>query len=362
MIEFKNNAIITSNNVLVLGNGFDLALGMKSSFKDVIRHIIYSCVLWNYMNVGILKQNLHKHKNLSDALGIKSNNTENSSDENNEDLSDAQMFFIKSSFHNDEEKIREIHNLLKNRYFKAILKRLCPNFNYLKLDDNTELNKERKDNFLYLYGLTGIKTISLPNNMIIPEEYKNKNIKSIDYLIESIDNSNIDCWYDFESYIELAVTHDKNLKIKYNIDDGPDNKSSLLLDGEDNNTKEFRNFVSLFENVLHNYLKKCTELLTNNKTIKKDLTQKYLKSLQKRSNGLIEHVSLEDIYLVINYNYTTTYKDLFKSDKSLWEFHVNGQLSSGNDDIKTDNLNNIVVGFSIDEAKLKNFANFNKDF
>lgn len=73
--------------------------------------------------------------------------------------------------------------------------------------------------------------------MIIPEEYKNKNIKSIDYLIESIDNSNIDCWYDFESYIELAVTHDKNLKIKYNIDDGPDNKSSLLLDGEDNNTK-----------------------------------------------------------------------------------------------------------------------------
>lgn len=299
MIEFKNDAIKTNNNVLVLGNGFDLALGMKSSFKDVIRHIIYSCVLWNYMNVDILKQNLHKHKNLSDALGIKSNNTENSSDENNEDLSDAQMYFIKSSVHNDEEKITDIRKLLKNKFFIAILKRICPNLTPLKLNDDIDLDENHQRLIMYHYGLTD----TLPGFRFIqiPKEYVNNNIKSIDYLIESIDNSNIDCWYDFESYIELAVTHDKNLKIKYNIDDGPDNKSSLLLDGEDNNTKEFRNFVSLFENVLHNYLKKCTELLTNNKTIKKDLTQKYLKSLQKRSNGLIEHVSLEDIYLVINY-------------------------------------------------------------
>ena len=44
----KNWCQLTKNNILVIGNGFDLACGLKTSYSDFVKYLVFIPVLNNY--------------------------------------------------------------------------------------------------------------------------------------------------------------------------------------------------------------------------------------------------------------------------------------------------------------------------
>lgn len=74
-LEKENNFMSKVNNILILGNGFDLNLGLNSRFSDYISDVfakenIKLSEIAKYLNIYDKEQRLHELYRLLDSKGI----------------------------------------------------------------------------------------------------------------------------------------------------------------------------------------------------------------------------------------------------------------------------------------------------
>ena len=345
--------MIETKNILIIGNGFDLRTGVKSSFRDFISYVILGCILHNYRNPEALifmdaDREIIKHiwKFEKDWL--------------------RNLASVKEKVLPEKEKYKEL---------RALLKRHRKNCLDCFILAHTELGK-------YIYKHFSSQAL---NELISPTQWDNnktdeENHEIETYLIEQfsqlnsdlrvkniidiIDSelkkqrNNLNLWSDVETVIELLVTRSNELQKKFNVKDG------TLPEWDNEELKSISDGLDLFENLFTEYL---TEEQKKIKIDKKfaddffnDIIQKHINSLRQRSHGILENFPDKDIIdnllfvknptTVINYNYTDIAKRLYEHTGTNPEIiHINGSLASKKKEYEFQN--DIVIGYTNIEQK-----------
>lgn len=333
----------STKNILVIGNGFDLEAGLKSSFRDFILYIIYGCCFYQYEK---LITNFDK-KVFRDYIFSKNNKIE---------------YSLKRQFYSNSKLWKLCHTFAKSNLGEVLLKRGLIPLLYDYIVDSKfiikvslkipKLRPEEPDPKMFAYGLSRNKpSISSPSLFSYLEpDVIGKKIETFDYLLKKElerNKTNISLWLDVENVIEMLVLKQDPLLKKYDY-----SKEDL----EKVPTECYLKDLDLFENLLSNYLVK--EEKKNKKNTKKffqTITKDYSKSLYKRSHLRISQIEIEQADCIINYNYTKTAENLYNkirktqdknNNQSSFIRHINGAIDI-QEAIKVKEIdNNIVVGYS----------------
>lgn len=344
-----NPFYVPKKKILIIGNGFDLRAGIHSSFEDFILYIVYGCALFNYKNKNKVKISDDQIKQFfADAdCPIQLKAHENSSDE-----------ILKECIEFASSKMGEmiLGNLFPN-FYRYIYFQPSEPFYFDNGDAYDESIYEEKVLIRYIYGLE--KGCSFSDDpecyfLFLPNELRNKGIKSFAHLIhselKSLQNKcNLKLWLDIESIIELIVTQTPALKEKYG--------KSYQIPKDQVSTDSYLQGLNLFEKLLANYLFFAEEHPKKESipsTFFKEITDDYSDSLSKRSNFLIQSLEISDATTVINYNYTNVAEKIFKQKNPNIDIrYINGSLHV-KDEVKLDEIDtNIVVGYSnLEEIKV----------
>ncbi|SKA58004.1 Bacteriophage abortive infection AbiH [Succinivibrio dextrinosolvens DSM 3072] len=334
---------IYPKNILLIGNGFDLEAGLKSSFRDFILYIIYGCVFYQYEN---LIENFNK--------GIF---REYISSENN-----VIEYALKKQYQSNHTIWKLCHKFASSHLGEVLLKKgIIPRLYDYIIDSKIiisipvkipNLRPQEPDPKKFAYGLSpnqpSITSYQLFN--CLQKEVTNKGIETFDFLLKhevERNKTNIALWLDVENVIEMLVLKQDSLLNKYDY-----SKKDL----EKTPTEYYLKDLDLFENLLSEYLKKEERNTTkSSKSFFHDITKDYSDSLYKRSHQRISQVTIEQADCIINYNYTNTAENLFKklrkkldktNNHASFIRHINGAIDI-QDAIKVKEIdNNIVVGYS----------------
>ena len=251
------------SKIVVIGNGFDLRTDVKSSFRNFIEFIVYGCILNNYSihidSAVFSDETIRKNfLNQNPYMGIL----------NDKLCKDCQKFaetsfgkFIIENFEN--KKLNDlIYPQQKNQYKEEELVRL-----------NTLLFEIRMTDIIFII-----------NKLF----YESK--------------INIELWSDVETVIELLVTENDDLKVRYGINDLPKWNNETL--------KSFSEGLALFESLFTKYLSVAQKKADIKDTFFSDIVDNHVESLIQRSHGLLDKKVAKQLLkaqtadTVINYNYS----------------------------------------------------------
>lgn len=370
--------MIETKNILIIGNGFDLRTGVKSSFRDFISYVILGCILHNYRNPKALI------------------------------FMDADREIIKHIWEFEKDWLRNLASVRekvlpeKEKYkeLRALLKRHRKNCSDCSILAHTELGKYIFKHFSSQALNELISPIQWDNNKTEEENHEietclieqysqldsDLRVKSIIDIIDSElkkQRNNLNLWSDVETVIELLVTRSDELQKKFNVKDG------TLPELDNEGLKSISEGLDLFENLFTEYL---TEEQKKIKIDKKfaddffnDIIQKHINSLRQRSHGTLANTRYTDEDIaqnllfvknpttVINYNYTDIAKRLYDEirplpknsgtpetseqiftqmrygPKEIKIIHVNGSLASKNQ--SNEFQDDIVIGYTNLENK-----------
>lgn len=344
MIRFKrfldNFRRIKRKNILVIGNGFDLACGLKTSYADFIKYLLLTKVLINY--------NILQEKGRIKCLNIA---------ELGNDIPECDKLVLHLAFGtvSDKSKYNKVLQLLNEpflqKFLEIILSDWLPSMVIYPFDQNYEnsaiFNWPNCNEF---YGLSQIldnspiyynccKEDIVPLKPIItPLSIINAQLK--------IAKRNINGWLDVEKYIEFLVLDSDDLFLKFYPDYmAPEDRDTFgsALPKNPNLSVQYFEGLKQFANVFSDYLSQVYSnqikvLFAGTESSKQhvrkfleNLLNNYQKDLKTRSSNYIDKINFDDIDVVINYNYTSTIQDLFsKAGIKCKVVHVNGDISNHN--------------------------------
>lgn len=317
------------SKIVVIGNGFDLRTHIKSSFRNFIEFVVYGCILNNcriYTDSAVFSDETIRER-LNNLC-----NQKPYSDIYNDQLCRDCKSFAETSFGKFIIENFENKNLNDLIYPKELS----------KYDDEDELI--RIHHLLFYLQKTSI--ISTMNELF------------------SESKINIELWSDVETVIELLVTKNDDLKVRYGVNDLPEWINETR--------KSFSEGLDLFESLFTEYLSVEQKKADIKDTFFSDIVDNHVESLIERSHGLLDDVMAKQLLeaqtadTVINYNYTDIAKRLYdkhcpkESLKVPSIIHINGAVSPCNKlkEFPTD----IIIGYtnSGDNKVPKDFYPFEK--
>ena len=326
---------------LLAGNGFDIALGLKTKYSDffmVVGIIIALDVYQSFRIDGYDFDDVKKRKkSVTDQVEMIF-----------EDLNECNYFEYLGNYeieHIDKEyykKITEIaldyyissdynsinnyKNSIKSPFYLDFIEQIFPELvPYLKEDNSSYVNFANKYRWLFLSS-------NLEDDKQHLKDYDVAKLKSYKYLPRFIQilngyiqNSEYQNWMDLESFIELLVTGNEYLKSKFEITNDQEPK---YLFNEHKKAQEYSDGLEKFCLMFEKYISLINKYIPEKYDLD-DIISPYKESFQKRNKG--EDINLLDISnvdAVLSYNYTDTFGKLFpKLSENGCVYYINGKVS-----------------------------------
>ncbi|MEE0890738.1 MAG: AbiH family protein [Succinivibrio sp.] len=336
------------NNILLVGNGFDLAVGLKTSYSDFVKYVSIKFYL-SKVNDHLKKYDKYLDwikKCLNDKeneLGIKDSVYVKHIIGQLSNLDKEFSYFdynTKSNYLINQPFFKDFFSLILGEDLFSIL---CTSYPFLQLKRSDIL--KFNDNYSEIKGIFEGVVEGNSNNLPYLNQKQLFDLEHnlygfIKVLNDRIDRSNIKQWLDVESYIELLITNDRDLSVRFY----PNNSAYVSpLFANPSLYKEYFSGIEDFCNLFKEYL--CTVLdsafvkfpsciFTSNiksfENFKDGFEFPYSESLLNRSHGFIEFSKILNINVLINYNYTYT-AETYLCLRHLYDiynhtYHVNGEL------------------------------------
>lgn len=385
-----------TKKILLIGNGFDLRTGVKTTFRDFFRFVIYGVIWHNYSKSEVIKTVITKSEfsnfkpdseispeELFEKFfeeKIKNKVPQIAKTYRKKDDDSEHSLEILLNLPPEEQKIitekcrKFIETELGDKFVKYILNNKELN-NILRIDLTTENLPDGWMNYynIYypIYGLSNRETDKFTFSFILDDINLGEGIETIAQIFETNfkqNLSNITLWSDVETVIELLIAKPQELKTKYNVIDDD------LLTWNYETLKNFSDGLDIFEFLLAKYL----DAITKKFDIKKRFSSAYhflkeIYSTHKNSMNMrnlmssIQTPSMTPDYLleflnnpdlVINYNYTDIAKKIYeklakeknKADNktNIQYVHINGEINhrSGIEPSDEGFNTNIVIGYT----------------
>ena len=361
---------------LVAGNGFDIALGLKTKYSDffmVIGLILAFNLYQNYHTENYDFSDIKKNKkSISDKAELllqefktkKMNIFTYLNKYYHEDINNipydyykklteiALKWYTSSSFDINDFK-NSISSPFFTNFIEKIFRDLYPYlYPYLYFKrTNLSLDELNRSNWLLLCSdlssdekyLEGFIAERLKGYHNLP--------RFIQILHNYIQNSEYQNWMDLESFIELLVTGNEYLKSKFGIPKDSNSNAAPYLFNKHRQALEYSEGLEEFCLMFEKYISLINKDTLNTYNVD-DLTAPYQNSFQKRNKG--EDIKLLDISkvdAVFSYNYTDTFDKLFpKLSENSCIYYINGKVLGDFDSIRTESQ--IVFGYTRDNKKV----------
>ena len=359
------------NNIFLVGNGFDLAVGLNTSYSDFVKYIAIKIFLSKITDD--LKSNskyrewvINILKDANNELDLKDCSFSKKIIEQLNDVDKNFIFYSKET--EDRGTVTLANNLFFNEFFKVILQEHLHSFlmecHNGSLKSSGILNYsdrffEIESSFQRSFSIN-FNQSSVSEKDIFIAKY---NIYGfIKVLNENLEKATVKQWVDVESFIEFLVTNDRDLCVRFYPED-KDYISPLFFNPS--LYKKYYNGIDEFSNLFEDYLKsilpspfvyfdsisKCVG--SNFINFVGSCVTHYDSSLKNRSHGYLEFSNFSDLDAIINYNYTYTaeaYFNLnFKKGIQNQTYHINGVVDYNTrfkQSIDKENTNHLVFGFS----------------
>ena len=343
-IKLANGELINNkfNDILVVGNGFDLFLGKKTKYSDFFYFIILYRILF------VVKQSHLFPIDSFSSLLPSEYRTQNYKLYGLIDIVDSFLEIYKNEA---DIRFNEQKNSINSIFFKGVLI-LIFGKNYLKLF-------KEPDKFINSY----INTPAASNSDF--NTFKTNlfnHIIELKNLIEpalKVPEKTCNSWTDVEQFIEYVVLGSHDLQCKFDSIKGLFDDFQFLKDVPNKSSdiykslQSFCNEFSLYLNAAQktNDIPKNSigyQLLYFRKVLEK-MNIAYSDSLKVRSKNIIDNISFLNLKCIIDFNYTKTTdifiklcKEQFKSNNDYQPpcvCHINGEIDS----------NNLIFGYSRDK-------------
>lgn len=318
--KFKDYNPEKIKNVLIIGNGFDIATGLCTKYSDFVKFIVY-CLLLRKSSVKDIDTLLEE---------IKKREREKESDYD-------VMSIVKLAEESEEGKLLEkICNFTSSSFFKKFLCKIIDveDVDFLDgdfLKQHTEVRKtssqDSLENLVY-------KFFNYKEN-----EYVKLFCAIIEELNKLIEKANCKGWTDVESFLAATLVDDQNLKQKFNL-----NKDDKVTIAE---IEEYRDSLEEFEDVFSDYLHLMDKYFEG-KFVNEYKIISFWDSINyvcwtplcSKYNYFTDITKIQNADLILNYNYTKTYQRITSPiiNKPMKVIHVNGELKK--------QKSNIVFGYS----------------
>lgn len=332
------------NDILVVGNGFDLFLGQKTKYSDFFYFIILYRILF------VVKQShLFSIDSFLNLLPSE-HRTQNSKLYDIIDIVDSYLEIYK-----DEGDIRfnELQNSINSIFFKGVLILIFgENYSRLFKERNNFINS-----YIYNPAASNSNIITFKTNLF-------NHIIEIKNLIEpALKEAEKTCngWTDVEQFIEYLVQGSSDLESKFELIKDNFDEFCFLKNCPNMSSSIYEGLLSFCDEFSF-YLKaalKTNDISSNNniwnqfldfKKVSEKISNAYSRSLQVRSKNIIDDISFLNLKSIIDFNYTKTtdiliklYKEQLKSNNVYQPpciYHINGEIDS----------NNLIFGYSRDKA------------
>ena len=295
-----------TKKIVLIGNGFDLRTGVKTTFREFFRFVIYGVIWHNYSKSEVLKTIITNDKHLTFKVDTGVQPEEIFPKYFNEKIQNKVKVIADVQREKEREHWEKEHpneNLLPSKHPLEILldidqkekveekeeeKRITV-FDYCRMLIDTEFGKyffkhllkspyleealridlstpaewffgyeadnhDANDKFLrwsVIYGLKDTWAEMEEQNCIPDNTSLGEGLETIAHIVEynlNKSRGNIALWSDVETVIELLIARDEKLKTKYKVskDDFPDWDSNTL--------ESFSKGLNLFEILLTKYL------------------------------------------------------------------------------------------------------------
>lgn len=311
----------TNNTILVAGNGFDLAIGLKTKYSDFFIVISLLIALDKYENEfkfynfsDIRAKKICISDKVETLFPISNQQVQPSGEEQQKHITDlkklteiALKWYVSSNC-----KIDDLKDHIKQDFYFDF---------YYKILKNPSLTKyitgrERKPSILFY---DSEKSFFMDDP--IPEEFNEfssytKFERFIHIIDSTISKSVYSGWMDLESFIEVLVTGSIYLKDKFSYEGTPlrdrYDSAKTFLDGLEYFCIDFEKYISLInEDVPEGY--DVNSLFYN-----------YKESFKKRNPtediSLLDFKNIKDVF---NYNYTDTFNTLLAESANI--YYINGK-------------------------------------
>ena len=362
-----------TKKIVLIGNGFDLRTGVKTTFREFFRFVIYGVIWHNYSKSEVLKTIITNDKHLTFKVDTGVQPEEIFPKYFNEKIQNKVKVIADVQSDKEREHWEKEHpneNLLPSKHPLEILldidqkekeeekeeeKRITV-FDYCRMLIDTEFGKyffkhllkspyleealridlsypaewifgyeadnhDANDKFLrwsVIYGLKDAWAEMEEQNCIPDNTSLGEGLETIAHIVEynlNKSRGNIALWSDVETVIELLIARDEKLKTKYKVskDDFPDWDSNTL--------ESFSKGLNLFEILLTKYLSEIQNIdITKNyaQNFFDKIVNNHIESLTRRSHGAVDEdvarelLDISNADIVINYNYTNIAKRLFE--------------------------------------------------
>lgn len=369
-LESEFNLSNEINNILLVGNGFDLAVGLKTSYSDFVMYLSIKVFLLNALldpsdneeYITFLKTELERSKLDKRLKEFFTNLIDNQKKSDNFFVSEKNKLnkALQGKFISDFLNLvldEELFNILNNKEYLISKLQLNHDYIYKKL----EFNKQ----FFYVRKRNSRGEISTDRELF---DATHDLLPFVINIKQKLQDSTFKQWLDVESYIEFLVTNNRDLCARFY----PNKKeyNSPLFSNPSLYTEYFNSlddFCNIFKDYLNDILERpFTKFnlinLKDQKSISKDaideLIQPFIPSLYNRTHGFLEQIDLRKVDHLINYNYTYVAEAVLKQfydRNSIIDnaYHINGELDYENHFISENSTfldsklpNYLVFGFS----------------
>ena len=342
------SSIKDNDNILLVGNGFDLALGKKTKYKDFLLYLFVICLLKNIKFDG---------DNDEYSFIAELNNFLKSQDSVNQDIINV-IDIVEKRLDLDDDfcfswLIKDVNG---SSFLELLIKVIFQNLSlnsYLRPFEykGSIVPTVKITHFDFAFPLTKNKNFPASPNLNIVTNFSDTSLEELfscickfyDDLSSEIQKNNLYGWLDIEAFIEYLVLNDRLLDNRFVISkafreylDKTSFSNGLYADikGADEIyrslhlfTIEFCRFVSLQESL-------------NNKT---NLTLKFDNETSKYKLSSDSCVNRNDIFYanykftqfitsIIDFNYSNTTQVVipynFRTNKHLDIYHVNGRCDN----------------------------------
>lgn len=369
--------------ILLIGNGFDLRTGIKTTFKDFLRFVIYGIIWHNYDNPETLEHEKYRYnfdfkKDFKDKVSIIAQKQRQKEKANKTKTSKhpleilLKLPLLKIPGEKRKKNIAEIcRKFIDTEFGKILFKYIFKPAPYLM--DAISISPKTYADFLsrddgkelihrvaIFYGLDEDWVSLGEDDFIYDETPSAEALETIAYIFETyFDNNrnNIALWSDVETVIELLVTQDEKLQTKFQIE------KKDLPEWTNERLKSFSEGLELFEILLTQYFLAIQNKIKIDKKYADDfitkIVDKHKGSFDQRTRitsglGNLLKKPLYTPDIIINYNYTNIaeriYQNLsqqlpFSSPKPQY-IHINGSLQPKYDPSKEGGATNILIGYT----------------
>ena len=340
-LKLSNDQSINNkfNDILVVGNGFDLFLGHKTKYSDFFYFISLYRIL--YLIKDSYKYPIGTFSTFFPS-GYRSKNQKLFG------IIDIVDTYLEIYCDEDDQRYKKLNEAINSTFFKWLLTKIFADkysFLFEEIENKIELdiNKAYFDN--------------LSDNLYKLIIKYQKEIESS--LVKAEDSCN--GWTDIEQLIEYLVLSSDNLKCKFesikNIPSNQEylrdfpNKANSYYDSLQKFCDEFSLFLKAeIESHKQSESSKYMNGGEDFSAVASDINSDYIKSLKYRSNGLISNISFLELKCILDFNYTKSTDKLIDLCASRpccesnyhkpYVYHINGEID----------CNNLIFGYGRDKA------------